>query len=64
MRHPDRNQIWKAAKAAVHAYEAEPSTSNASRVATAFKGVRELNETSVRRQWKGIGAGEIRAPKD
>ena len=54
MGHLERGKIWSAAKAAVHAYEKDPTNINASRVERAVKKIRKLNEESIWRQAKGV----------
>jgi hypothetical protein len=52
--HLDRDQLWKAAKAAVHAYEDDPTEINALKVTRVVKLIRGLNEESIWRQPKGV----------
>ena len=39
----DRNQVWESAKAAINAYEDNPTRSNAAAVEAAVRSIRELN---------------------
>ena len=64
MRHMDRNQVWSVAKSAVHAYEKDPTKTNASRVAKAIKKIRKSNEEAVWRQAKGTRPLVTPARKD
>jgi len=60
----DRTQIWSAVKAAIRAYEKDPNMVNASRVEVAVKGIRDMNEESIWRQWKGVRPSLMPTRKD
>jgi len=43
----DRDGVWSAAKMAIHAYEEDPSTTNAKLVKAAVRSIRKINEVST-----------------